>query len=262
MSSPFFRFKQFTVWHDRCAMKVGTDGVLLGAWAGASESSEEAGLSAETSSIKRILDIGTGSGLIALMLAQRFPHALIDGIDIDPSAVVQAQDNFSASPFRTRLHAYSSPLQDWQPHEKYDMIVSNPPYFSNSLLCPNNTRTVARHDNMLTFAELLEHSNRLLAPTGCLSLVLPANAEKAILAEARLQNLHCVRLCRVHTTGSKPAKRILITFANQQPESIPLTPETLCLSTPDNHRSPAYTALTRDFYLHIILPEIQIPLQK
>ena len=246
MSTPYFRFKQFTIWHDRCAMKVGTDGVLLGAWAGTTDS--PAANTDKTSPVDRILDVGTGSGLIALMLAQRFPNAIIDGIDIDPSAVLQAKDNFSASPFSTRLHAYSSPLQEWQPQEKYDMIVSNPPYFSNSLLCPDDMRTRARHAESLSFADLLAHSNRLLTQAGTLSLVLPADAEKAILAEARLQHLYCVRLCRVHTTANKPAKRILVTFSHQTPATT-LTPETLCLSTPAHPRSPAYSALTQDFYL-------------
>ena len=246
MSTPYFRFKQFTVWHDRCAMKVGTDGVLLGAWASTTDS--PAANTDKTSPVERILDIGTGSGLIALMLAQRFPNAIIDGIDIAPSAVLQAKDNFSASPFSTRLHAYSSPLQEWQPQEKYDMIVSNPPYFSNSLLCPDGMRTKARHAESLSFAELLAHSNRLLTQAGTLSLVLPAEAEKAIMKEARLQHLYCVRLCRVHTTANKPAKRILVTFSHQTPATT-LTPETLCLSTPDHPRSPAYSALTQDFYL-------------
>lgn len=248
MSTPYFRFKQFTVWHDRCAMKVGTDGVLLGAWAGTSESSEEASQPAMTSSIKHILDIGTGSGLVALMLAQRFPNAFIDGIDIDSSAVLQAQDNFSASPFSARLRAYSSPLQDWQPQEKYDLIVSNPPYFSNSLLCPDNTRTMARHDNTLSFVELFEHSDKLLSPCGTLAFVLPADAEKEILALSRLHHLYCVRLCRVHTTAAKPAKRILIAFSRQA-LTCPLTLETLCLSENGLPRSTAYSALTREFYL-------------
>lgn len=248
MSTPYFRFKQFTVRHDRCAMKVGTDGVLLGAWAGASESSEEASQPAIISAIERILDIGTGSGLVALMLAQRFPNAFIDGIDIDSSAVLQAKDNFSASPFCARLRAYSSPLQYWQPQEKYDLIVSNPPYFSNSLLCPDNTRTMARHDNTLSFAELFEHSDRLLSPCGTLALVLPADAEKEILALSRLHHLYCVRLCRVHTTAAKPAKRILIAFSRQA-LTCPLTPETLCLSENGLPRSAAYSALTQAFYL-------------
>lgn len=247
MSTPYFRFKQFTIWHDRCAMKVGTDGVLLGAWAGTTDS--PAANTDKTSPVDRILDIGTGSGLIALMLAQRFPNAIIDGIDIDPSAVLQAQDNFSVSPFSTRLRACSSSLQEWLPKEKYDMIVSNPPYFSNSLLCPDSMRTKARHAELLSFVDLLAHSNRLLTQAGTLSLVLPADAEKAILAEARLQHLYCVRLCRVHTTATKPAKRLLITFAHQEPESTLLKPETLCLSEGNQPRSAAYSALTRDFYL-------------
>ena len=250
MSTPYFRFKQFTVWHDRCAMKVGTDGVLLGAWAEAIAYKEDASAAspAVPHIVRRILDIGTGSGLIALMLAQRFPNAIIDGIDIDPSAVLQAKDNFSASPFSTRLHVYSSPLQEWQSQEKYDMIVSNPPYFSNSLLCPDNARTNARHDNTLSFAELFEHSDRLLSPCGTLALVLPADAEKEILALSRLHHLYCVRLCRVHTTAAKPAKRILIAFYRQA-LTCPLTPETLCLSENGLPRSTAYSALTQDFYL-------------
>ena len=249
MSTPYFRFKQFTVRHDRCAMRVGTDGVLLGAWAGASESAEGASQPAMTSAIERILDIGTGSGLVALMLAQRFPEASIDGIDIDSSAVEQAAENFSQSPFAARLHAHCCPLQQWEEGEKYDLIVSNPPYFSNSLLCPDDMRTNARHNNMLTFADLLAHSDRLLAPSGTLALVLPADAERPILAQARLHRLYCVRLCRVHTTAAKPAKRILIAFARQDSEGMPLTPGTLCLSEGGLPRSAAYSALTREFYL-------------
>lgn len=238
MSTPYFRFKQFTVWHDRCAMKVGTDGVLLGAWAG----------EAKSSSVRRILDIGTGSGLIALMLAQRFPNAMIDGIDIAPSAIEQAQDNFSASPFCTRLRAHSSSLQEWQPKEKYDLIVSNPPYFSNSLLCPEKIRSNARHDSMLSFTDLLVHSCRMLSLTGTLALVLPADAETSILAEARLSRLYCVRLCRIRTTASKCPKRILIAFSRQT-SVVPIVSESLCLSDDGASRSAAYSALTQDFYL-------------
>ena len=250
MSSPYFRFKQFTVWHDRCAIKVGTDGVLLAAWAEAIAYKEDASAAnpAVPHIVRRILDIGTGSGLIALMLAQRFPNAIIDGIDIDPSAVLQAKDNFSSSPFSTRLRACPSPLQEWQPQEKYDMIVSNPPYFSNSLLCLDGMRTKARHAESLSFADLIAHSYRLLTQAGTLSLVLPADAEKAIMKEARLQHLYCVRLCRVHTTANKPAKRILVTFSYQTPATT-LAPEMLCLSSPNSPRSAAYSALTQDFYL-------------
>ncbi|MGN0234773.1 MAG: tRNA1(Val) (adenine(37)-N6)-methyltransferase [Paludibacteraceae bacterium] len=238
MSTPYFRFRQFTVWHDRCAMKVGTDGVLLGAWAGDTGSP----------AVRRVLDVGTGSGLVALMLAQRFPDALVEGIDIDPSAVGQAEENFLRSPFAERLQARCCPLQQWQTDGKYDLIASNPPYFSNALLCPDDTRTRARHNNMLPFADLLAHSDRLLADGGTLALVLPADAETEILAQARLLRLSCVRLCRVHTAAAKPAKRILLAFAKGN-RSATLVPETLCLSEKGEPRSAAYSALTRDFYL-------------
>lgn len=239
MSSPYFRFKQFIVWHDHCAMKVGTDGVLLGAWAG-SESNSLAKL--------RILDIGTGSGLVALILAQRFPRSIIDGIDIDASAAKQAKDNFAYSPFNDRLHAYCSSLQKWETKEKYDMIVSNPPYFSNSLLCPNETRTNARHNNMLSFADLLLHSERLLTKNGIVTFILPADAEKEILTQARVMQLYCIRHCCIHTTASKPVKRILISFSRQAP-TIPIISERLCLSEAGQVRSAAYSALTKDLYL-------------
>ena len=137
MSSPFFRFKQFTVWHDRCAMKVGTDGVLLGAWCPMAVDSLQLIVNSRKHKEFRVLDIGTGSGLIALMLAQRLMGiGHIDAIDIDTDAVAQAQDNFALSPWENMLHAHHSTLQDWQA-EGYDLIVSNPPYFQASLKNPN-----------------------------------------------------------------------------------------------------------------------------
>lgn len=133
MASPNFRFKLFTVWHDHCAMKVGTDGVLLGAWA-------------QQKHARTILDIGTGSGLIALMLAQRFQEAEITGIDIDPSAAKQASDNFRLSPWSHRMHARCIDLHTFSLEDgHFDLIVSNPPYFSASLKNPNQQRATARH---------------------------------------------------------------------------------------------------------------------
>ena len=136
MPNPFFRFKQFTVYHDRCAMKVGTDGVLLGAWTNLSQS-------------RRILDIGTGTGLIALMMAQRVPEVPITAIDIDAEAVNQANENFSASPWNNRLEAVLQDVCTYTEKNSFDTIVSNPPYFINSLKCPDNQRTTARHTDTL-----------------------------------------------------------------------------------------------------------------
>lgn len=200
MSNPYFEFKQFTVWHDRCAMKVGTDGVLLGAWVKADNP-------------KRILDIGTGSGLIALMVAQRFESAQVEAIDIVEEAVTQANENFARSPFANRLCAYHIALQEWETKEKYDLIVSNPPYYKNSLVCPNETRSYARHNDMLAFVDLFEHSDRLLAEEGVLAFVIPIEAEAEFIGLAHVHHMEIVRRCRVHTTNKKAAKRTLLEFA-------------------------------------------------
>lgn len=235
MGNPYFQFKQFAVWHDQCAMKVGTDGVLLGAWV------------TPALSPSRVLDIGTGSGVIALMLAQRFPDAHIDAIDIDVAAVRQAEDNFYHSPFSERLRVQACRLQDWS-GDPYDLIVSNPPYFVNSLKCPDKTRTDARHNNMLPFADLAEHSDRLLSNFGTISFVLPIEAEQDIFALARLRRLHCNRLTYVHTKVGKPAKRILTAFSRVEPPTPPVA-EHLCLSEAGTTRSAAYRKLTEAFYL-------------
>lgn len=229
-----FSFKQFTIDDSRCAMKVGTDGVLLGAWA---------------STGSRILDIGTGSGLIALMLAQRVADtAQIDAIDIDPEAVEQAEANFVASPWST-CQAHLSSLQDWTTAERegsYDLIVSNPPYFDNSLKTPDAQRSLARHTDTLSYEELIACSARLLADSGHLCLILPIEAEATILRLAETQHLYPTRILRVKGTDRKPHKRILLdltrTHLHEQSES-------LTLMSPSGSRSEAYASLCQDFYL-------------
>ena len=241
MSTPNFRFKQFTVWHDRCAMKVGTDGVLLGAWAPAN--------SFTPNPLPRILDIGTGSGLIALMLAQRFPEASIDAIDIDEAAVEQARENFAVSPWPDRLHAYQAKVQEWQ--GSYNLIVSNPPYFQNSLKNPDKGRQTARHTDTLSYAELLRHSARLLTEKGLLALVLPAEAEQEVRGLAAAELLSLTRVTRVYSKESKPARRVLLGFEKSisRDTDISITEDSLVLENEIGGRSAAYQELTKDFYL-------------
>ena len=134
MSNPYFQFKQFTVWHDKCAMKVGTDGVLLGAWA-------------SVQNAHKILDVGTGTGLVALMLAQRsLPDADIIALEIDEAAAGQARENVTRSPWKERVEVVQTDFRDYQSSDKFDVIVSNPPYFVDSLECPDQQRNAARHN--------------------------------------------------------------------------------------------------------------------
>lgn len=247
MGSPNFRFKQFTVWHDRCAMKVGTDGVLLGAWCplGVDEATRQGEY--------KILDIGTGSGLIALMLAQRATSIddtpiVIDTIDIDAGAAEQAKFNFEQSPWSKLLRIYQSSLQEWQSEKEYDLIVSNPPYFQSSLKNPDAQRATARHTDSLSYSELIKHSGRLLKNNGMLALVLPIEAEEDILSLAAAAGLLPSHITYVHTKPGKPAKRILIALrkgdANGNVES-----KHFYIESEDSPRSEEYRKLTEDFYL-------------
>ena len=256
MASANFRFKQFTVWHDRCAMKVGTDGVLLGAWCpividGFQNNSERA---------FRILDIGTGSGLIALMLAQRMCtgehialNIRIDAIDVDAEAVEQATYNCSLSPWAKHLHVYHSTLQMWKKEEeneedKYDLIVSNPPYFQSSLKNPDAQRATARHTDSLNYSELIRHSERLLKENAILALVLPIEAEKEILSMAAIVGLSPIQITYVHTKPRKNAKRILIALKRNN-EIGTIKNSHFYIESEDSPRSEEYRKLTEDFYL-------------
>lgn len=240
MGSPFFRFKQFTVWHDRCAMKVGTDGVLLGAWCPLPSNHS-------VSSPYRLLDIGTGSGLIALMLAQRLNNSEIDAIDIDQSAVEQTAYNFAQSPFASYLKVHHATLQEWDA-QPYDLIVSNPPYFQSSLKNPNAQRATARHTDTLTYSELISYSSRLLTKHGILALILPIEAEAEIIRLAREHQLYPTHITRVHPKPDKPAKRLLIAFSPCANDSLPIT-YTFYIEGDNIPRSEEYQTLTKDFYL-------------
>ena len=226
-----FRFKQFFVEDNRCAMKVGTDGVLLGAWCPIPYTIRHTPYT--------ILDIGTGSGLIARMLMQRCPEAKVEGIDIDEAAVEQATEN--------GVNAFCSRLQDWQ-GGPYDLIVSNPPYFQNSLKNPDKGRQTARHTDTLSYEELIKHSVRLLTPNGQLALILPAEAEKEVRGLAAAEMLSLTHVTRVFGKESKPAKRVLMSF-QQSAISCQPTEDSLVLENEIGGRSAAYQELCKDFYL-------------
>ena len=231
----FFQFKQFVVHQDRCGMKVGTDGVLLGAWA-------EGG--------KHILDIGTGTGLIALMLAQRYQDAEITGVELNEQAALQAQENVDASPFSPQITIENVPIQRFslqtslQGH--FDSIVSNPPFY-HSLKSKNHERTLARHTESLTFIELFEAVSLLLAPEGCFSAVIPIEQMDNFLAEAHIKGLFISRIVKVKTVETKQAKRCLVAFAKQPPTTF--KEEEATIRDVDGQYTAWYSQLTGDFYL-------------
>ena len=236
MGNPYFKFKQFTIYHDLCAMKVGVDGVLLGAWANAENA-------------ERILDIGTGSGLIALMLAQRNQNALIDAIDIEESAIRQAEINIQNSAWKERIKAHEISLQDFvsTAKNKYDLIVSNPPFFVDSLKTPVKERTSARHTDNLTHEELILLSKSLLAPNGKLCIILPVKEGNLCKIFAEKSGLFCSKMVTVFPKPKAEAKRLLFEFSTEKKE---MKTSELMIETEIRHQySAEFIELAKDFYL-------------
>ena len=235
MSNKYFEFKKFTINQDRCAMKVGTDGTLLGAWASAPAQS------------RYILDIGTGTGLIALMMAQRYPEAQIVGIDIDDAAVAQATENVATSPFTERISILKQDVTTYKPEMQFDAIVSNPPYFVDSLTCPDEQRSIARHAVTLTFEALIKSAYRLLKAEGTFSVVIPTEMRSKLEASARLEGYFISKVCCIKTTPKKPSKRQLIEFTKAPVKELVISEG--ILETSPNTRSDWYQKLTNDFYI-------------
>ncbi len=272
MGNDYFQFKQFTIRQSRCAMKVGTDGTLLGAWAGFGDGCMVSGdgsidptpeLSSPHHSPftphpspltppQTILDVGTGTGLIALMMAQRFPQARVVGIDIDEEAVAQARENVATSPFADRVEILHEDFAVFPSrrsnlnsrfsnlNSQFSVIVSNPPYFADSLKNPDARRSLARHADALPYRTLMQRAWQLLSDDGELSVVVPADYKGRMEAEAALAGFFKSRECSVRTSPSKPVKRWLLAFRRHP---APLKRDELTLGTERCNE------LTKDFYL-------------
>ena len=237
MPNTYFTFKQFTVHHDKCAMKVGTDGVLIGAWTDLHDASH-------------ILDIGTGTGIISLMLAQR-SSAHILAVDIDEGAVEQARINISASPWPGQITVRQADIlqlsQLPEMENKFDVIVSNPPYFQEEVKCPEGQRNTARHTDTLTFDSLLQSASAMLRNNGTFSVVLPAAVAPDFITLALRHQLQLSRQTWVHTKEGKQPKRILMEFRKGRVEQTLTTH--LNMVDLQGNRTPEYTTLVNDFYL-------------
>ena len=231
----YFRFKKFTIKQDKCAMKVGTDGVLLGSWVSIRK-------------CRAILDVGTGTGLIALMLAQR-SEASIDAIDIDKEAVLQAGENISTSPFAGRIRTFHASFDEFvsAPAGTYDLIVSNPPYFNQSLKNPDDKRATARHTDSFSYASLIRKGKALLHPEGRLAFILPSDQEKELLETIRQNDMHLTRRTDIFPTPTSLPKRILVEVS---PDSLshPVH-DSLTIEVGRHEYTAAFQALTKEFYL-------------
>lgn len=239
MGNQWFRFKQFEIQQDQCAMKVGTDGVILGAWADVSKSC-------------RALDVGTGTGLLALMLAQRNPGLQIDAIEIERNSAQQAASNCRRSKFADRITVYNTSFSEFckdQPGNTYDLIICNPPFFSDSYRASGEARSLARHDDTLTITEILEGSGKLLKETGVISLILPAETAEAAITHATEFGLYPGRELQVKPTLLKDVKRTCIEFGYCISAR---ASEMLVIEEAGRHRySEAYRSLTKEFYLEV-----------
>ena len=218
-------------------MKVGTDGVILGAWADMQS----------PVTAPRILDIGTGSGLIAIMLAQRFNMASIDAIDIDTSAILQTKENIANCPFADRINAWQTDITDMDDASTYDLIVSNPPFYQEKTTCPDTKRNTARHTSSLSFDTLLCKANAMLNEDGTFCVIIPTSAVSEIIGSSALYSLYLSRRTDIHTTIRKDAKRTLLAFTHNR--NIESSFTKLYLRDANNNISTEYHELTKDFYL-------------
>ncbi|KFX03303.1 SAM-dependent methlyltransferase [Pectobacterium betavasculorum] len=231
-----FTFKQFFVAHDRCAMKVGTDGILLGAWT-------------PVSSATRVLDIGSGSGLLALMLAQRSePHVRIDAVELDSAASQQARENVAVSPWAERIAVYTEDIVDFTAtrFSEYSLIISNPPYFSPGIACGSAQREQARYTTLLTHEVLLGCAHQLLMPEGIFCVVLPVQVAEHFIPLAQQHNWHVQQQLLVSEQEDRPAHRVLLALSREEKECVS---SWLAIRDAERRYSTDFQQLTKDFYL-------------
>jgi tRNA1Val (adenine37-N6)-methyltransferase len=235
MTKPFL-FKQFQIHQDRCAMKIGTDGVLLGAWTSLEHQP------------RSILDIGAGTGIIALMLAQRSFAETLDGIEIDEDAYEQCAHNFEASNWADRLFCYHASLEEFvaEIEDKYDLIVSNPPFYSELVSSGNEPRDIARQNQSLPFEALLNSVAQLLTENGTFSTIIPFKEEERFLELASALNLYPKRLVRVKGNPKSEIKRSLLEL---QLGKTTVEIKNLTIESSRHQYTQEYIDLTKDYYL-------------
>ena len=234
MASGSFTFKQFTIYQDRCIFKVGTDGVLLGAYA-------------EATGVKRILDIGTGTGLIAIMLAQKSEAGII-AIEPDRDSFEQACLNVSQCKWNNRMRVINTDLQNYKPvSDRFDLIVSNPPYFINSLRNPDPAKAAARHNVTLNNSDLLRGISGLLTDDGRAQVIMPYEEGSILIAEAHEFGLYCNDILKIKPLPTSEIRRFILTFSRKRNKT---TEKYLTVEHGKRHQfTQEYIDLTKDFYV-------------
>lgn len=238
MPNPYFKFKKFTIYHDKCAMKVGTDGVLLGSWAGSGYSP------------KRILDIGAGSGLIALMLAQRFKNAEIEAVEIETECAKQCEENALASPFKDRIKSTNTSIQEFahKNEDKFDLLVSNPPFFIDSFTSDNDERNTARHNNSLRQHDLLRAVTDLSHHKSVFAIILPVKEGDLFIVKAREYPWYLNNQVYIKGSAESKEKRVLLEFTKSENT---LVKSQLIVEEKRGVYTKAFSHLVKDFYLHL-----------
>ena len=234
MGNAWFQFKQFRVEQDRTALKVGTDACILGAWA-------------KKKAAARILDIGTGTGLLALMLAQQHPQAIIDALEPEPQAAQQAQENFNSSPWNAYLHLNAIPVQEFHPYYQYELIVCNPPFYPKHLKTADKRRNMALHQDMLSFADLAGACSRLLAHDGLCYILLPPRQSDEFAAQALKEGLFLQQSLLIQDRPHLAVHRVVNCFAKSAAPAVET--RQLIIRNEAGDYSPAYQALLKEYYL-------------
>lgn len=239
MNKKPFRFKEFTIHQDKTAMKVGTDGVLLGAWCTIDKYPDT------------ILDIGSGTGIIALMIAQRSDAMTIDAVEVDENAYAQTVENFEKSDWGDRLYCYNATFQEFaneivEEEESYDLIVSNPPFYTDAFESEDSSRNKARFTSALSFEELLEGVSKILSKNGIFSTIIPFKEEENFINIAKDQHLFLNSVCRVQGNKTSAVKRSILAFSFQETE---VNETHLIIEIARHQYTEDYINLTKDFYL-------------
>ncbi|HQY12814.1 MAG TPA: methyltransferase, partial [Ferruginibacter sp.] len=232
-----FQFKQFTVFQHKCAMKVCTDACLFGALA--------AGYKPQTTNG---LDIGTGTGLLSLMLAQKDPDAVIDAVELDTDAAEQARENFAASPWKERLNIFNADILSFKTEKSYDFIISNPPFFEDDLRSPDETKNNAKHDTSLSLNELVRVAQQILAADGSFAVLLPYQRVNYFTEEAGRQGLHLVQQVLVKQTEKHNYFRGILFFNRKKTQPVTAS---INIKDKEGNYTPEFVAALKDYYLYL-----------